>query len=45
MEHDKIILTLELVNKILAYLDGRPHGEVRKLVDLILVEVDTYNKK
>ena len=35
MNEQKIELTLGLVNAILGYMDTRPHGEVRNLIDAI----------
>ena len=33
-----ITLKVETVNKVLAYLDTRPHGEVRAIIDTIVAE-------
>ena len=33
-----ITLKVETVNKVLAYLDTRPHGEVRAIIDTIVGE-------
>ena len=30
----------DTINAVLAYLDGRPHGEVRELVDALLSETN-----
>ena len=35
---EKITLSTETINKVLAYLDTRPHGEVRGLIDAIIKE-------
>ena len=35
-----ITLTFETANKLLAYLNTRPHGEVRELIDLIVAEAN-----
>ena len=38
MNPTHITLTFETANKLLAYLNTRPHGEVRELIDLIVAE-------
>jgi len=35
---EKITLSVQLVNVILQYLDTRPHGEVRNLIDAVQKE-------
>lgn len=35
---EKISISINLLNGILAYLDARPHNEVRRLIDLIQTE-------
>ena len=35
---EKISISINLLNGILAYLDTRPHNEVRRLIDLIQAE-------
>lgn len=42
---EKITLTTETINKLLAYLDTKPHGEVRGLIDLIIKEVKEEQDK
>lgn len=36
---EKLTLSVNLINGILAYLDTRPHNEVRRLIDAIQAEV------
>jgi hypothetical protein len=36
---DKFILSATLINAVLQYLDTRPHGEVRRLIDAITQDV------
>ena len=38
MNPTHITLKVETVNKVLAYLDTRPHGEVRAIIDTIVAE-------
>ena len=35
---EKLTLSVNLINNILAYLDTRPHNEVRRLIDAIQAE-------
>lgn len=35
---EKLTLSVNLINGILAYLDTRPHNEVRRLIDAIQAE-------
>ena len=35
---EKLTLSVNLINSILAYLDTRPHNEVRRLIDAIQAE-------
>lgn len=37
---DKIALSTQLINGILKYLDGQPHGAVRPLIDAIIKEAE-----
>jgi hypothetical protein len=36
---DKFTLSATLINAVLQYLDTRPHGEVRRLIDAITQDV------
>ena len=38
MNPTHITLKVETVNKVLAYLDTRPHSEVRAIIDTIVAE-------
>lgn len=42
--NEKIELSLSLVNEFLAYLDLRPHKEVRKFIDTIHKEAMEYQQ-
>jgi len=42
---EKITLSVQLVNVILQYLDTRPHGEVRNLIDAVQKEAAEQQAK
>lgn len=42
---EKITLSTETINKVLAYLDTRPHGEVRGLIDALIKEAREEDKE
>ena len=41
---EKVTLSIEIINKVLAYLDTRPHGEVRGLIDSLISEAKENSK-
>lgn len=40
---DKITISLHVINNIMNYLNNRPHGEVRSLIDEIIKNVNDNN--
>ena len=42
---EKVTLSVEIINKVLAYLDTRPHGEVRGLIDTLIKEAKESQDK
>jgi hypothetical protein len=42
---DEVKFSVNLINGILQYLDTRPHGEVRRLIDAIQQEASTQGSQ
>lgn len=40
---NKILISINTINMIMQYLDSRPHGEVRALIDTIIKDVNDSN--
>lgn len=44
MEAEKVVVSVQVLNDILGYLDTKPHQEVRRLVDNLQSDVAQNNK-